>query len=158
MSAYDRHSIPAVILQQLRKHGLHPILHPVGSTATAVQAAQRLRVSLAEIANSIVWSHSQGMVMVVIGGNRRVSQAKLAAQVGQRVRLATSQEIERQLGLAIGALTPFVASNISLYIDQELTLHEIIYPAAGSDCSSVAINAHRLASITGAIICDLKED
>ena len=158
MSVHNRHHIPPAILQRLHRHGLPPILHPAGSTATAVMAAQRLGVSLAEIANSIVWSRPPGMVMVVIGGDRRVSRAKLTAQIGGRVTLATPQEIEYYLGLAIGALTPFAATNMPLYIDQELTTHELIYPAAGSDCSSVAINAHQLAAITRGIICDLKED
>ena len=158
MSVHDQHTIPLAILQQLQRHGLRPILHPAGSTATAAMAAQRLGVSLAEIANSIVWSHATGIVMALIGGDQRIGRAKLAAQVGARVTLATPQEIERHLGLAIGALTPFAASAIPLYIDQELTRHKCIYPAAGSDCSSVAINAHHLAAITQAIICDLKRD
>ena len=162
---YSVHTIPPPIATSLKRHCLLPIIHPPGSAATATLAAAQLGVPLAQIANTIVWSAPSGLIMTVISGDRRVSRAKLAQKVGSKVskvRLATQHEVTAQLSLTFGAITPFVIGatieTLPCYIDLLLAQHKLIYPSGGSDCSSVAVSAHQLATLTGGTVCDIAQE
>ena len=150
--------IPQYILDALYQHTLEPILHPPGSTATAAAAAEHLGVTLGQIVNSLLFIDTGARPhLVLMAGNLKVSSGKLKRIIGSKPRLATSAEVTMFTNLAPGAVSPFGLQNIPIYCQQTLEQYSIIYPAAGTDCSSVAITFSRLVEITGALVVDVAQ-
>ena len=143
----------------LRAHNLRAILHPPGSTATAQMAADRLGVALGQIANTLLWVARADYkpLLLIIGGDSRVSSGKLKRLVvGSAVRMARSDEIVSHVGSYPGAVCPFVNRDIPIFIERSLQRYSVIYPAAGTDCSSVEITYRQLCEICHAQECDFR--
>jgi len=147
--------IPRRIAALLKTHNLSVITHPAGSTATAEMAARQLShaltepIELGQIANTLLWIRCADCspLLLIIGGDKKVSTGKLKRVVASKVRLATEAEIVQHLGTRRGAVSPFVAHSLVILIEPSLARYDYIYPAAGTDCSSVKVTYRQLIAI-----------
>lgn len=160
MQSHTTKSVPSNIKALLDEHALKIIYHPAGSTATALLAAEQLGVAVGQIANTLLWKKQADsqLLLLIVSGDKKVSNGKMKRLVGGKVRLATASEIYDALGLYPGSVSPFAISTIPIYIDTTLQRYDTIYPAAGTDCSSVQITYRRLIEIVHAIPADIVQE
>jgi prolyl-tRNA editing enzyme YbaK/EbsC (Cys-tRNA(Pro) deacylase) len=148
--------IPEKVSKVLQTHGLAAIEFAPGSTATSVLAAQQLRVTVGQIAKSLLFSGKDGkLFMVVCPGDRRLSNAKVKAATGVKSRMATAEEALGATGFGPGGVCPFgIDPGIPIFIDRSLSEYATIYPAAGTDSSGVPMTFESLVAITGGTVGD----
>jgi prolyl-tRNA editing enzyme YbaK/EbsC (Cys-tRNA(Pro) deacylase) len=152
--------IPEKVSKVLEAHGLAAAEFAPGSTATSVLAAQKLGVTVGQIAKSLLFIGKDGRYfMVMCPGDRRVSSSKLKAVTGSKSRMATAEEALAATGFGPGAVCPFgIDAGIALFIDRSLSEFATIYPAAGTDSSGVPMTFAHLVDITGGTTGDFLAD
>jgi prolyl-tRNA editing enzyme YbaK/EbsC (Cys-tRNA(Pro) deacylase) len=139
----------------LEQNQLNALEFERGSTSTSVTAADKLGVSVAQIAKSMLFlGKDRRYYMVVCSGNRRISSSKLKKTLGVKARMATAEETLEATGFEPGGVCPFGITGIEVYVDQSLQPFDTIYPAAGTDSSGVPMTFDQLLEITGAQVCN----
>jgi prolyl-tRNA editing enzyme YbaK/EbsC (Cys-tRNA(Pro) deacylase) len=128
-------------------------------TRTSAEAAAAIGCAVAEIAKSIVFrGRSSGRAVVVVAsGDNRVSEAKLAALVGEPLARADADFVREATGYAIGGVAPVGhATPVKLLLDADLARFERIWAAAGTPFAVFALTPAELARVTGAAWSDVK--
>ncbi len=137
--------------------------HPHGprmlddAARTAQQAADALGIAVGQIAKSIIFRRrSDGAaVLVITSGDRRVDEAKVAAQVGALGR-ADAAFVKAQTGFSIGGVAPVAHATAPVtLIDQELFRFAEIWAAAGHPHAVFALSPQALCTLTQAPVCDV---
>jgi len=148
--------IPENVRKVLDAHGLAAAEFEAGSTATSVLAAQKLGVTVGQIAKSLLFIGKDGRYfMVLCPGDRKLSSGKLKAAVGVKSRMANAEEALAATGFGPGGVCPFgIPDGIAVYIDRSLSRFATIFPAAGTDSSGVPMTFEQLVSITGGTVGD----
>ena len=148
--------IPEKVRRILDRHGITALEFAPGSTPTAEKAAAQIGVKVAQIAKSILLRGKGGVYhMVVLRGDRRVSNAKLKRLTGVKHSMASAEETLEQTGFPPGGVCPFGIEGIPVYLDRGLGDYGTIYPAAGTDATGVPMTFEQLAEITGGTVCDI---
>jgi prolyl-tRNA editing enzyme YbaK/EbsC (Cys-tRNA(Pro) deacylase) len=151
--------IPNKVRKVLDAYGLKAIEFEEGSTPTAVTAAEKLGVTVGNIAKSLLFIGKDGRyAMVICPGDRRVSNAKLKQVLGVKTRMAGPEEVTRLTGFPPGGVCPFGVAGVEILLDQRLGSFETIYPAAGTDSSGVPMSFETLKAITGGGVFDLTSE
>jgi prolyl-tRNA editing enzyme YbaK/EbsC (Cys-tRNA(Pro) deacylase) len=123
------------------------------STGTSQLAADALGCTVAEIAKSIVFKVSEGAVVVVISGDRRVDAKKVSAHLGVKVGNADADAVKALTGYAIGGVPPFPHdSGVKVLLDGSLTRFEKVWAAAGTPNSVMNLTVEQLRGIVSDFI------
>lgn len=138
-----------------------PLIEVAESTATVAAAALALGVEPARIAKTLAVRVGVEVFLLVARGDARLDNAKTKAAFGARPRMLGAEETFALTGHPVGGVCPFgLAEPLPIYCDVSIQGFDIVYPAAGSLNTSVAVPPARLAGITGAKwvdICRLPE-
>lgn len=129
-------------------------------TRTSAEAAVAIGCTVAEIAKSIVFrgAHSGQAVIVVASGDNRVSEAKVAKQVGEPLARADAEFVRAATGYAIGGVAPVGhAQPVKLLLDVDLRRFAIVWAAAGTPFSVFPVTPDQLRSLTGADWADVRQ-
>jgi len=129
-------------------------------TRTSAEAAVAIGCSVAEIAKSIVFrgGDSGRAIVVVASGDNRVSEAKVAASVGEPLLRADAEFVRTATGYAIGGVAPIGhAQPVKLLLDVDLRRFAIVWAAAGTPFSVFPVTPDQLRSLTGADWADVKQ-
>lgn len=129
-------------------------------TRTSAEAAEAIGCSVAEIAKSIVFrGRESGLAVVVVAsGGNRVSEAKVAAQVGEALGRADADFVRSATGYAIGGVAPMGhAGPVKLLLDQDLQRFERVWAAAGTPFSVFPLTPQQLRRLTGAPWADVRQ-
>jgi len=129
-------------------------------TRTSAEAAIAIGCTVAEIAKSIVFrgAHSGQAVIVVASGDNRVSEAKVAKQVGEPLARADAEFVRAATGYAIGGVAPVGhAQPVKLLLDVDLRRFAIVWAAAGTPFSVFPVTPDQLRSLTGADWADVSQ-
>jgi prolyl-tRNA editing enzyme YbaK/EbsC (Cys-tRNA(Pro) deacylase) len=125
---------------------------------TAAAAAEQLGVTVAQIANSLVFAvpddaapGGRRPVLVLTSGAHRVDTAKVAALLGvERLDRADPDFVRATTGFAIGGVAPVGhAQPIDTLVDVDLARHELVWAAAGHARSVFPTTFDELLRITG---------
>ena len=118
---------------------------------TAAAAADQLGVSVAQIANSLVFSADSSPVLVMASGGHRVDTAKVAAIIGaQKVERATPEFVREHTGFAIGGVAPVGhPAPLRTLVDVELQQYDEVWAAAGHPNTVFPTTYDELLAITG---------
>jgi prolyl-tRNA editing enzyme YbaK/EbsC (Cys-tRNA(Pro) deacylase) len=122
------------------------------STRTSADAAAAIGCSVAQIAKSLVFKAkpSGRAVLVIASGVNRVSEAKLAAAVGEAIGKADAAFVRDKTGFAIGGVPPVGhAERLTVFIDRDLLRFETIWAAAGTPQTVFRLTPQALVSLTG---------
>jgi prolyl-tRNA editing enzyme YbaK/EbsC (Cys-tRNA(Pro) deacylase) len=121
-------------------------------TPTARDAAEAAGAELAQIVKSIVFVCDELPVLVLVPGDRRADDEKVAAAVGRpQARVATSDEVVAATGFGPGAVAPFPLRGIThVLIDRTLFAHEYVWIGAGSPNHLARIRPADLAELARA--------
>ncbi len=76
---------------------------------------------------------AEGAIVVVISGDRRVDLSKLAESAGQRISVATPEEVRSLTGYPIGGVPPFPhVQSVRVLFDQSLQRFDWVWAAGGA--------------------------
>ena len=129
-------------------------------TRTSAEAAAAIGCSVAEIAKSIVFRGRQSgqAVVVVASGDNRVSEAKVAALVGEPLGRADADFVREATGYAIGGVAPIGhAQSVKLLLDEDLQRFETVWAAGGTPFSVFPLTPGQLRGLTGAGWADVRQ-
>ena len=126
------------------------------STATVDTAAQALGVEPARIAKTLAVRAGDAVFLLVARGDARLNNAKTKAEFGARPRMLGPDETLALTGHPIGGVCPFgLATPLPVYLDVSLRPFDLVYPAAGSLNTSVAVTPERLFELVASRWVDL---
>jgi len=146
----------------LSRQGLVPQNFTV-KTPTSAAAAAVVGCSVGEIAKSILLLVGKQPVIVLTSGDTKIKSGRLkqAAGLSGKVTLPDADKVERYTGYAPGGVSPFLLpEELPVFLDQSLQRFELIYPAAATDRSAVALSFSLLEELSGGKIvdvCDIQE-
>jgi prolyl-tRNA editing enzyme YbaK/EbsC (Cys-tRNA(Pro) deacylase) len=129
-------------------------------TRTSAEAAAAIGCSVAEIAKSIVFrgGNSGQAIVVVASGDNRVSDAKVAAMVGEPLLRANAAFVRAATGYAIGGVAPIGhAQPVKLLLDTDLRRFATVWAAAGTPFSVFPVSPEQLRTLTGAAWADVRQ-
>lgn len=140
------------------EHGLDVEVHefPEG-TRTAMDAAEALGCSEAQILKTIVFS-ADGLAVVQVSGSDRVDEELLARELGVDAEVDTADpgEVKRVLGWSIGGVPPFLhETRVPVLMDRGLLEHEVVWAAAGTPTAVFPASPRNIKSISGARTVDV---
>lgn len=151
-----------IVQDVLGKYGLEDVVVELpDSTRTAEEAAQAIGCQIGQIVKSLIFkAKRQGIpILVLTSGANRVDERKIENQIGEPLGKANADFVRSVTGFSIGGVPPLgLKIKIPTYIDQDLMPYDVIWAAAGTPNAVFRINPIELASITQAIVCDLKKD
>jgi len=123
---------------------------------TAAQAAEQLSVTVAQIANSLVFAVPDGEagrrpLLVLTSGAHRVDTEKVAALVGSpRLERADPEFVRSTTGFVIGGVAPVGhLTPLQTLVDDALAVHDEVWAAAGHPRTVFATTFDELVRITG---------
>ena len=150
--------IPEKVKTVLEAYNLKATEFEEGSTSTARDAAEKLGVSVGQIAKSLLFIGKNNQFYIVLcPGDRKISSSKLKSVLGVKSRMANAEETFQATGFYPGGVCPFGIEGIDIYIDQSLNQYDRVYPAAGNNASGVPMTFEQLVEITGGTLCDCTE-
>ncbi|MBX3634291.1 MAG: YbaK/EbsC family protein [Rubrivivax sp.] len=124
---------------------------------TSQEAADALGIVVGQIAKSVIFRRLQDerAVLVVASGDRRVDEARVAAQVGALGR-ADAAFVKARTGFSIGGVAPLAHAEPPLtLIDRELFRFDEIWAAAGHPNGVFRLSPQQLVALTGAPVADV---
>lgn len=121
------------------------------SSATVELAAQAVGCAPARIAKTLSFRTNEGVVLVVAAGDAKVDNGKYKAQFGCKAKMLAFDEVEPEIGHAVGGVCPFgVNDGVAVYLDESLRRFDTVYPAAGSASSAIGLSLAELEQFSGA--------
>ena len=113
-------------------------------------AVQRYATSTATVALAAE-ALGDEVVLLVTRGDARIDNRKYKDTFGQKARMLTLDEVERETGHPVGGVCPFgLARPLRVFCDVSLRAFDDVFPAAGAPDATVRITPARLAAVTGA--------
>lgn len=133
-----------------------PLIEVATSTATVAAAAEALGVAPARIAKTLAVRAGAETFLLVARGDARLDNGKTKAAFGARPRMLGPEATLALTGHPIGGVCPFgLAAPLPVYLDVSLEGFDLVYPAAGSLNTSVAVSPERLFALVGKRWVDL---
>ena len=134
------------------------ILEFAVSSATVQLAAQAAGVPPGQIAKTLALRVKERVVLVVLGGEARLSNRKLKQLWGTKAKMLSAEETLEVTGHAVGGVCPFgLKTPLPIYLDESLKAFSVMYPAGGESNSAVPVAVEELAALTGGLWADLSE-
>ncbi|HEV2104224.1 MAG TPA: YbaK/EbsC family protein, partial [Candidatus Eisenbacteria bacterium] len=124
---------------------------------TAAAAAAAVGCEPAQIVKSLVFRTAGGRgVLVVASGAGRVSEASLAALVGEPVAIADPPFVRAATGYAIGGIPPLGhATPLDTFVDARLLALDSLWAAAGHPNSLFRLTPAELVRMTGGRVAEV---
>ena len=141
----------------LKQQGLVP-LNFDQPTPTSMAAADAIGCSVGEIAKSILMLVGKQPVLVIASGDSKIKSSRLkqAAGLSGKVTLPEAEDVLHYTGYKPGGVSPFLLPDeLPVFLDKSLLRYSIIYPAAATSCSGVAMTFSRLQEMCGGQVVDV---
>ena len=134
------------------------------STATSLQAADRIGCQLGQIVKSLGFMiDKREPALVLTSGDQSIDERKLAALFGvgrKKVRMMNAEQCLALLGYAPGAVPPIGhrSSAIPVYLDATLKRYETVYAAGGAANAIFPISPGALQEATRGRFADVTRE
>lgn len=128
-------------------------------TRTAVDAANAVGCSLAQIVKSLVLDCDGRAVVALVPGDRRGDPRKIAAGVGAaRAKVAGPERVLAVTGFEAGAVAPFPLPEVErVLIDPVLLRYDRLWVGAGSHRHLASLPPAELVRLSRAEVADVSE-
>lgn len=143
------------------RYGLDVSVHEFDEgTKTAADAAEAIGCDVAQIASSLVFVVEGEPVVVVTSGANRVSEARLAALVGDgddaTVEMAGPDVVKAATGWSIGGVPPIChETDVPVLVDETLLEHDEVWAAAGTPEAVWPVDPDALVELSGGTVADV---
>ena len=130
----------------LAKYGLEDrIIVTERSSATVAEAAEAIGCAEEMIAKTLSFLQGEKPVLILADGVARIDNRKYKDRFGCKARMIPADLVEPLVGHDIGGVCPFgVNDGVTVFLDESLRKHEIVYPAVGTDHSGVKLTIPEL--------------
>ena len=120
------------------------------SSATVAEAAEALGCEEAMIAKTLSFLQDGKPVLILADGLARIDNRKYKDRFGCKAKMIPADQVGPLVGHEIGGVCPFgVNEGVTVYLDESLRKHEIVYPAVGNDHSGVKLTIPELEQCSG---------
>jgi len=129
------------------------------STRTAVDAAQAIGCTVAQIAKSLIFqtAETDSPVLVITSGANRVNEKTIAALMGEKIEKADADFVRQSTGFVIGGVPPVGhIKDVKTFIDEDLLQYDEIWAAAGTPHAVFSLTPDDLVRATGGIVISIQ--
>lgn len=130
------------------------------STRTAVEAAQAIGTTVAQIVKSLVFCGKQSgnVVLIEASGVNRVNEKTVGELIGEPISKADADFVREKTGYAIGGIPPLGHAHPmgAVLIDEDLLQYSELWAAAGTPHAVFRLTPDQLVKITGGRIVSIK--
>ena len=120
------------------------------SSATVELAAQAVGCEPARIAKTLSFRTNDGVILIVAAGDAKVDNPKYKARFGCKAKMLSFEEVEPEIGHAVGGVCPFgVNADVTVFLDESLHRFETVFPACGSSNSAIELTIPELEKFSG---------
>lgn len=130
------------------------------STRTAVEAAQAIGTTVAQIVKSLVFrgQTSGKAILIEASGINRVNEKAVAAILGESIGKADADFVREQTGYAIGGIPPLGHAHEmgAVLIDEDLLQYDELWAAAGTPHAVFRLTPDELIKIAGGKVVSIK--
>jgi prolyl-tRNA editing enzyme YbaK/EbsC (Cys-tRNA(Pro) deacylase) len=129
-------------------------------TPTALDAANAVGCSLAQIVKSLLFDCDGRSVLALVPGDRRADPRKVAAAAGaERAKVAGPDRVLEVTGFEAGAVAPFPLSEIDrVLVDPRLLRYDRVWIGAGSRRHLASLPPPELVRLSRARPADVSDD
>jgi Cys-tRNA(Pro)/Cys-tRNA(Cys) deacylase len=106
------------------------------------------------IKNVVVKGRSGDYYIVTIRGKDKVDFKKLLEVIGDKIELATPNEVLENTGYAVGGVPSFGVEGVRFIIDAQVLKQSVIYTSGGDSTSLIAVSPFDMKDISRAWIVD----
>ena len=130
----------------LEQYGLEDrIIVTEHSSATVAEAARAIGCEEEMIAKTLSFLQGEKPALIPADGLARIDNRKYKDRFGVKAKMIPAELVEPLVGHDIGGVCPFgIHEGVSVYLDESLRKHEIVYPAVGTDHSGVKLTIPEL--------------
>ena len=111
------------------------------SSATVAEAAEAIGCEEAMIAKTLSFLQGDRPVLILADGTARIDNRKYKDRFGCKAKMIPAE--------MVGPLVGHDIDGVSVYLDESLKRHEIVYPAVGTDHSGVRLTIAELERCSG---------
>ncbi|MEJ2862009.1 YbaK/EbsC family protein [Actinomycetospora flava] len=126
---------------------------------SAAAAAEQLGCAVGAIANSLVFTAGDGVVLVLASGAHRVDLGRVAAHLDvakRRVKRADPDTVERATGQRVGGVSPVGhPAPLPCLVDVALAAYPTVWAGAGDEHSMFPTTADELVALTGGTLLEV---
>ncbi len=120
------------------------------SSATVELAARAVGCEPARIAKTLSFQVDDSAILIVTAGDQKIDNHKYKETFHTKARMLTPEQVERQIGHAVGGVCPFgIEEGVQVYLDESLKRFETVYPACGSSNSAIELTLEELERCSG---------
>ena len=120
------------------------------SSATVELAAQAVGCEPARIAKTLSFRTNDGVILIVAAGDVKIDNPKYKARFGCKAKMLSFDEVEPEIGHAVGGVCPFgVNQSVTVFLDESLHRFETVFPACGSSNSAIELTIPELEKFSG---------
>lgn len=120
------------------------------SSATVELAAEALHTEPDKIAKTLSFLVDGKPILIVMAGLARIDNHKYKEYFHKKASMIQPSEVEEYIGHAPGGVCPFaIKEGVTVYLDESLKRHDVVYPAAGSGNSAVKLTQEQLEQYSG---------
>jgi Cys-tRNA(Pro) deacylase len=131
------------------------------TTRSAQEAAEAIGCDVAQIVKSLCFVVNGRPLIALVSGSNQLDERKLAGLEGvgrKKVKRANADTVKAATGFSIGGVPPFGhASDLPIYVDEDLLQFETVWAAAGTPFAVFAIAPGELVAACGGTAVDLKK-
>jgi prolyl-tRNA editing enzyme YbaK/EbsC (Cys-tRNA(Pro) deacylase) len=141
------------VQQALSAAGVHSrVVELQVAARTSQQAADALGIEVGQIAKSLIFRAvpSGRAVLVIAAGDRRVSEARIGALLGEAIERATPEFVREHAGFAIGGVAPLGhVRPLVTFVDASLRRFATVWAAGGTPHCVFPITPDALVGVSG---------
>lgn len=127
------------------------------TTATVDTAAKTLGVEPGRIAKTLAIRAGELTFLLCARGDARIDNRKCKEAFGARPRMLGAEETLELTGHPVGGICPFgLKTPLPVFMDASLKVFDVVYPAGGSQNTSVEVPVERLFSLVADRWVDLR--
>lgn len=120
------------------------------SSATVELAAQAVGCAPARIAKTLSFRTGDSVILIVAAGDAKIDNPKYKARFGCKAKMLAFEEVEPEIGHAVGGVCPFgINEGVTVFLDESLHRFETAFPACGSANSAIELTIPELEKFSG---------
>lgn len=120
------------------------------SSATVELAAQAVGCAPARIAKTLSFRTGDGVILIVAAGDVKIDNPKYKARFGCKAKMLSFEEVEPEIGHAVGGVCPFgINEGVTVFLDESLHRFDTVFPACGSANSAIELTIPELEKFSG---------